>query len=54
MSKQEQANARNHRVRLYPVQLPEQVIDGVIFQPTTQLLRIEGIASPLPANQTKK
>jgi hypothetical protein len=29
------------RVRLYPVQLPEQVIDGVIFQPTTQFLRIE-------------
>jgi hypothetical protein len=29
------------RVRLYPVRLPEQTIDGVIFQPTTQLLRIE-------------
>jgi len=29
------------RVRLYPVHLPEQVIDGVIFQPTTQFLRIE-------------
>lgn len=29
------------RIRLYPVHLPEQVIDGVIFQPTTQLLRIE-------------
>jgi len=29
------------RVRLYPVQLPEQVIDGVIFKPTTQFLRIE-------------
>jgi outer membrane lipoprotein SlyB len=28
------------RVRLYEVHLPEQVIDGVIFQPTTQLLRI--------------
>lgn len=41
VSLQEQANARNHRVRLYPVQLPEQVIDGVIFQPTTQYLRIE-------------
>lgn len=41
VSKQEQVNARNHRVQLYPVQLPEQVIDGVIFQPTTQLLRIE-------------
>jgi ADP-ribosylglycohydrolase len=29
------------RVRLYEVHLPEQVIDGVIFQPTTQFLRIE-------------
>ncbi len=29
------------RVRLYQVHLPEQVIDGVIFQPTTQYLRIE-------------
>ena len=28
-------------VRLYPVQLPEQSIDGVTFQPTTKLLRIE-------------
>jgi hypothetical protein len=29
------------RVRLYQVHLPEQVIDGVIFKPTTQNLRIE-------------
>lgn len=29
------------RVRLYQVQLPEQIIDGVIFKPTTQNLRIE-------------
>jgi hypothetical protein len=29
------------RVRLYPVHLPEQVIDGVIFKPTTQNLRVE-------------
>ena len=29
------------RVRLYEVHLPEQIIDGVIFQPTTQRLRIE-------------
>ena len=29
------------RVRLYQVQLPEQVVDGVIFKPTTQNLRIE-------------
>ncbi len=28
-------------VRLYPVQLPEQRIDGAIFQPTTKYLRIE-------------
>jgi len=29
------------RVRLYEVHLPEQIIDGVIFQPTTQFLRVE-------------
>ena len=28
-------------VRLYPVQLPEQRINGVTFQPSTKLLRIE-------------
>ena len=28
-------------VRLYEVHLPQQVIDGVIFQPTTEWLRIE-------------
>jgi len=28
-------------VRLYPVQLPEQRIDGGTFQPSTKLLRIE-------------
>ena len=34
---------RNHvgTVHLYPVQLPEQRIDGVTFQPTTKYLRIE-------------
>ena len=34
---------RNHvgSVRLYPVQLPEQRIDGVTFQPSTKYLRIE-------------
>ncbi len=38
----QQARAGNEgRVRLYEVHLPEQVIDGVIFQPTTQFLRIE-------------
>jgi hypothetical protein len=30
------------RVRHYEVHLPEQTIDGVIFKPTTQFLRIEG------------
>jgi hypothetical protein len=29
------------RVRLYEVHLPEQTIDGVIFKPTTQFLRIQ-------------
>src|SRR6204780_3519794 len=29
------------RVRLYQVHLPEQTIDGVIFKPTTQFLRIQ-------------
>ena len=30
----------HEHVRLYEVHLPEQVIDGAIFQPTTQFLRI--------------
>src|SRR5688572_1287817 len=34
-------SARISSVRLYPVQLPEQRIDGVIFQPTTKYIRIE-------------
>jgi hypothetical protein len=39
----QQAKAGNEgRVRLYEVHLPEQSIDGVIFKPTTQFLRIEG------------
>jgi len=38
---QQPANNRNGHVRLYEVHLPEQVIDGVILQPTTQFLRIE-------------
>jgi hypothetical protein len=37
---QKQRNQVNS-VRLYPVQLPEQRIDGVTFQPSTKLLRIE-------------
>ena len=37
------------RVRLYEVHLPEQVIDGVIFQPTTQFLRIEAMEQAKPA-----
>lgn len=33
--------AHPSNVRLYPVDLPEQRIDGVTFQPTTKYLRIE-------------
>ena len=33
--------SRHGSVRLYPVQLPEQRIDGVTFQPSTKYLRIE-------------
>ncbi len=40
VSMQKQRNQVSN-VRLYPVQLPEQRIDGVIFQPSTKLLRIE-------------
>jgi len=32
---------RQRSVRLYRVQLPEQRIDEVTFQPSTKLLRIE-------------
>ena len=41
VSLQQSANNQREHVRLYPVHLPEQIIDGVIFQPTTQFLRIE-------------
>jgi hypothetical protein len=37
---QQRRNQVGH-VRLYPVLLPEQRIDGVTFQPSTKLLRIE-------------
>ena len=40
ISMQKQRNQVSN-VRLYPVQLPEQRIDGVTFQPSTKLLRIE-------------
>jgi len=40
VSMQKQRNQVNS-VRLYPVQLPEQRIDGVTFQPTVKYLRIE-------------
>ncbi len=40
VSMQRQRN-RAANVRLYPVQLPEQRIDGVTYQPSTKLLRIE-------------
>lgn len=38
---QQREDTRAGHIRLYPVQLPEQRIDGVIFQPTTKYLRIE-------------
>ena len=40
VSMQRQRNQVGH-VRLYPVQLPEQRIDGVTFQPSIKHLRIE-------------
>jgi hypothetical protein len=40
VSMQRQRNQVSN-VRLYPVQLPEQRIDGVTFQPSTKYLRIE-------------
>lgn len=40
VSMQRQRNQVSN-VRLYPVRLPEQRIDGVTFQPSTKLLRIE-------------
>lgn len=40
VSLQRQHN-RVNSVRLYPVQLPEQRLDGVTFQPTTKYIRIE-------------
>lgn len=40
VSMQHQRN-QDRGVRLYPVQLPEQRIDGVTFQPSTKYLRIE-------------
>jgi hypothetical protein len=41
VSLQQARQGSEGRVRLYEVHLPEQVIDGVIFKPTTQFLRIE-------------
>ena len=38
---QQQQRNQVANVRLYPVKLPEQRIDGVTFQPSTKLLRIE-------------
>jgi hypothetical protein len=40
VSMQHQRN-QDSGVRLYPVQLPEQRINGVTFQPSTKYLRIE-------------
>ena len=41
VSQQQRSSSQNGSVRLYPVQLPEERIDGVTFQPTTKYLRIE-------------
>ncbi len=41
VSMQQQQRNQVGGIRLYPVQLPEQRIDGVTFQPSTKLLRIE-------------
>lgn len=41
VSLQQQQRNGTGGVRLYPVQLPEQRIDGVTFQPSTKFLRIE-------------
>jgi hypothetical protein len=41
VSMQHQQRGQDDSVRLYPVQLPEQRIDGVTFQPSTKYLRIE-------------
>ena len=41
VSMQHQQYGQNGSVRLYPVQLPEQRIDGVTFQPSIKYLRIE-------------
>jgi len=41
VSMQQQQRNQVGSVHLYPVQLPEQCIDGVTFKPTTKYLRIE-------------
>jgi hypothetical protein len=41
VSIQHQHRSQDDSVRLYPVQLPEQRIDGVTFKPSTKYLRIE-------------
>ena len=41
VSRQQQQCYGTESVRLYPVHLPEQRIDGVTFQPSTKYLRIE-------------
>lgn len=41
VSMQQTKTGADGRVRLYKVHLPQQVIDGVIFRPTTEWLRIE-------------
>lgn len=37
----QRAQAGESQVRLYPVRLPEQRVDGAVFQPSVRLLRLE-------------
>jgi hypothetical protein len=41
MVRQQRTQANDPSIRFYEIPLPEQTIDGVIFQPTTKYLRIE-------------
>jgi hypothetical protein len=41
MVRQQRTQAHDPNIRFYEIPLPEQTIDGVIFQPTTKYLRIE-------------
>jgi hypothetical protein len=41
VGQQKSQNSSASSVRLYPIPVPEQTIDGVIMKPTTKYLRIE-------------